>query len=150
VCAVRDSVPDARTGRGRCAVDAGFGEAQQLTERLSARLMQSGAKGHLHRFQIHAASLPALGKDAARQRGYFARDLGVDRFGGFFSSGVSVSSTGRVRQIFSLTSTKDRSNWRYWRKVAVSLSVLRWSAGVAKLSVTDLPFTLKVNRGCGR
>ena len=74
--------------------------------------MQGGAEAHLHRLQIYAAGLLPLGEDAAQQGGYFARDLRVDRFGRFFSCGVSVSSTGRARQIFSLTSTKDRSNCR--------------------------------------
>jgi hypothetical protein len=67
--------------------------------------MQGGTEGHLHRLQIQVASLLALGEDTAQQRGYFARDLGMDRRGLFFSSGVNVSSTGRNAQIFSLTST---------------------------------------------
>jgi hypothetical protein len=67
--------------------------------------MQGGPESHFHRLQIQAAGLLKLGEDAAQQRGYFARDLGVDGFRRFFSSGVSVSSTGRNAQIFSLTST---------------------------------------------
>jgi hypothetical protein len=67
--------------------------------------MQGSAEGHFHRLQIQVASMLAFGKDTAQQRGYFARDLGVDRRGRFFSSGVNVSSTGRKAQIFSLTST---------------------------------------------
>jgi hypothetical protein len=67
--------------------------------------MQGGTKGHLHRLQIQIAGLLALGEDTTQQRGYFARDLGVDRRGRFFSSGVNASSTGRNAQIFSLTST---------------------------------------------
>jgi hypothetical protein len=67
--------------------------------------MQGGTEGHLHRLQIQVAGLLAFGEDAAQQRGYFARDLGLDRRGRFFSSGVNVSSTGRNAQIFSLTST---------------------------------------------
>jgi hypothetical protein len=117
-------------------------EAQQLAEGRGAGMMQSGAKGHLHRFEIGLAGLLVLGEDASQQRGYFARDLVLDRFGRFFSSGVSVSSTGRARQIFSLISTKDRSSCRYRRKLSISRSALRCSAGVAKLSVTVLPFTL--------
>jgi hypothetical protein len=72
-----------------------LGELQQLSERRRSGLMQGGAEAHLHCFQIQAAGLLPLGKDTAQQRGYFARDLGMDRFGLFFSSDVSVSSTGR-------------------------------------------------------
>ena len=82
-----------------------LGELQQLTEGRCAGLMQGRTDGQLHRLQIQAAGLLALGEDAPQQRCYFARDLGVDRRGRFFSSGVSVSSTGRNAQIFSLTST---------------------------------------------
>ena len=82
-----------------------LGELQQLTEGRCAGLMQGRTEGQFHRLQIQAAGLPALGEDAAQQRGYFARDLGVDCRGRFFSSDVNVSSTGRNAQIFSLTST---------------------------------------------
>jgi hypothetical protein len=67
--------------------------------------MQGGTEGHLHRLQIQVAGLLALGEDTVQQSGYFARDLGLDRLGRFFPSDVSVSSTGRNAQIFSLTST---------------------------------------------
>ena len=87
-------------------------ETQQVAECGGASVMQSSAESHLHRFQIRLAGLLALGEDATQQRGYFARDLVLDRLGRFFSSGVSVSSTGRARQIFSLSATKDRSNCR--------------------------------------
>jgi hypothetical protein len=46
--------------------------------------MQDGAEARLHRFQIHASGLLPLGEDAAQQRGYFPRGLGVDRVGCFF------------------------------------------------------------------
>ena len=72
--------------------------------------MHGGAQGHFHRLQIHATGLLTLGKDDVQQAGYFARDLGLDRFGRFFSSALSVSSTGRARQISTLISTKDRSS----------------------------------------
>ena len=75
-------------------------------------MVQSSAEGHLYGFQIRLAGLFALGKDARQQRGYFARDLVLDRRGRFFSSGVSVSSTGRARQIFSLISNRSRLNSR--------------------------------------
>jgi len=70
--------------------------------------MQRGAQCHFHRFQVDLAVLLALGEDAVQKAAYFARDFGLDRFGRFFSSGVSVSSTGRARQIFSLIS----NSWR--------------------------------------
>src|SRR5215472_6718687 len=81
------------------------GELQQVTEGRCAGLMQDRTERQLHRLQIPATSLLALGEDAAQQRGYFACDLDVDRRGRFFFSGVNVSSTGRKAQIFSLTST---------------------------------------------
>jgi hypothetical protein len=74
--------------------------------------MQSGAEGHLHRFQIGLAGAGAFGEDARQQRGYFARDLVLDGLGRFFSSGVRVSSTGRARQIFSFTSNRSRLSSR--------------------------------------
>ena len=86
-------------------IGEGLGELQQPTEGCRASLMQGGTEGHLYCLQIQVAGLLAFGKDTAHQCGYFARDLGVDGLGRFFSSGVSVSSTGRNAQIFSLTST---------------------------------------------
>src|SRR5436305_1435943 len=125
-------------------------KAQQVAEGGGAGMMQGSAEGQFHRLQIRLAGLLALGEDACQQRGYFARDLVLDGLGRFFSCGVSLSSTGRARQSFSLTATKDRSSWRYLRKVSISRSVLCWAVGVAKLSVTVLPSTLYVKRGCGR
>lgn len=46
--------------------------------------MQDGAEAHLHRLQIYAAGLLPLSEDAAQQRGYFPRNLRMDRFGRFF------------------------------------------------------------------
>lgn len=83
----------------------GFAEAQQLAEGGGTGMMESSAEGHLDRFQIRLAGLMAFGEDASQQRSYFTRDLVLDRRGRFFSSDVSVSSTGRKAQIFSLTST---------------------------------------------
>ena len=62
----------------------------------------------LYRLRVQLAGLPAPGEDAAQQRGYFARGLGLDCRGRFFPCGVSVSSAGRNAQIFSLTSTTSR------------------------------------------
>ena len=81
-----------------------FGELQQPRERCRARLVHGGAKGRLHSLQIDASTTVTLGVDALQQCGYFARDLRLDRLGRFFPSVVSVSSTGRRAQIFSLTS----------------------------------------------
>jgi hypothetical protein len=89
-----------------------FGEPQQLAEGGGTGLVQGGTQSHFHRFQIRPASLLALGEDACQQRGYFARDLALDRLGRFFSSGVSVSSSGRALQIFSLTSSRSRLSSR--------------------------------------
>jgi hypothetical protein len=94
----------ATAGTGKAALwFGGLAETQQLAEGGSASVVQSSAEGHLHRFQIRLAGLLALGEDASYQGGYLARDLVLDRLGRFFSSGVSVSSTGRKRQTRSLT-----------------------------------------------
>src|SRR5207248_5965670 len=95
----------AARARDRAPAGGRLGELQQLSERRRPSLMQGGAEPHLHRLQIYAARLLPLGEDVAQQRGYFARDLRMDRFGRFFSAGVSVSSTCRKAQILSLTST---------------------------------------------
>jgi len=71
-------------------------------------------------FQIHSAPSPsttftglaAAGKDYLKQTVHFLGDFLLDRFGRFFSSGVKASSTGRSRQICSLTPT---SSWpSFW------------------------------------
>jgi len=90
-----------------------YPKLQQLRQSLGSGLMQSGAKAHLHRLQIEAADLLPFGEDAAQKCGYFARYLCMDRRGCFFSwADSTASATGRARQIFSLTSTKDRSSCR--------------------------------------
>ena len=63
---------------------------------------------HLDRFQTDASGLALLLKDKLQQRVYFPFDFLVDDFRRFFSCGVSVSSTGLARQIFSLVSIKVR------------------------------------------
>lgn len=82
-----------------------FGKLQQPGERRRSRLVHGGANGRLHRFRIGAPAAVAFGEDTSEQRGYFPRDLGLDRLCRFFSSGVNASSTGRSAQIFSLIST---------------------------------------------
>jgi hypothetical protein len=64
--------------------------------------------GHLDRFQIESAGLALLLKDEPEYRAYFPLDFLTDRFRRFFSCGVSVSSPGLTRQIFSLVSIKVR------------------------------------------
>jgi len=95
----------AARARDGALFDGRLGELQQPTESRCPRLMQGGAEGRFHCLQIHAARLFSLGENPAQQGGYFARDLRMDRFRRFFSSGVSVSSTGRKAQIRSLTAT---------------------------------------------
>jgi hypothetical protein len=99
-----DCLVAARAGNGTL-FGGGFGKLQQLTESSGPRLVHGCAECHFQRFQVRAASPLPLGEDTARQRRYFARDLGMDRFDSFFSCGVRASSTGRKAQISSLTST---------------------------------------------
>jgi hypothetical protein len=82
----------------------GLGKLQQFGERRRSRLVHGRTNGRLYRFQIGAPTAVALGKDASEQRGYFPRDLRLDRLGRFFSSGVRGSAIGRNAQIFSLSS----------------------------------------------
>jgi hypothetical protein len=63
---------------------------------------------HLDRFQIESASLALVLENDTQQRAYFPFDFLPDRFRRFFSCGVTVSSTGLARQIFSFVSTKVR------------------------------------------
>ena len=106
---VRLTATGARDG---ALIGGRLGELQQLAEGGCAGLMQGGAEGHFHRLQIQSSRLLAFGEDAAEQRGYFVLDLGLDRRRRFFSSGVSVSSTGRAWQIFSFTSNRSPLSWR--------------------------------------
>jgi hypothetical protein len=73
---------------------------------------------------------------------YFSRDFLADGFGRFFSCGVSISSIGRKRQIFSFTSTKERLNsWYRWNS-ATSCSTFRTAAGLGNASLMVFPRTL--------
>lgn len=83
---------------------------QELTEHTGASAVHGGTRRGLDGFQIEVAGLAPCGEDDVEKLSYFADDLLLDRFRRFFSCELSVSSTGRARQIFSLTSTKDRSN----------------------------------------
>jgi hypothetical protein len=88
------------------------GKLQQLRESRRSGSMNGCAKAHLHRLQIEAPGLLPLGEGAAQQCSYFAHDLSMDRLARFFPSALSVSFTGRTRQILSLTSTKEHSSCR--------------------------------------
>jgi len=109
--------------------------------------MHDRAHRRLDGFQIETARLATVIEDHAQQLIYFARDFLADRFGRCFSWADSGgSSTGRNRQISSLTS----SNWppssrNRWYS-ATSLCALANAAGEEKVSVTVLPSTFRVNR----
>jgi hypothetical protein len=70
--------------------------------------MHGSPHRHLDRFQIEFAILALVLENQTQQRAYFPLDFLTDRFRRFFSCGVSVSSTGLARQIFSLVSIKVR------------------------------------------
>ena len=88
------------------------GELQQLGERGRARPMHGRAHDSLHGFQVYESRLATALENHLQKLFYFPRDLGLDRLRRFFSSGVSVSSTGRARQISRFTATKSRLNSR--------------------------------------
>ena len=94
---------------------ARLGLVQQPLEHPRAGSVQGVARGLLERFEIERAGLATLGKDRPQQPPYFRGDLLLDRFGRFFSWGVSLasSSTGRKEQSCSLTSS---SCWHSCRK----------------------------------
>lgn len=50
--------------------------------------MHRGTEAHLHSLQIYTACPFPLSKDAAEQRGYFARDLSLNRCGRFFGNNL--------------------------------------------------------------
>lgn len=63
---------------------------------------------HLDGLQIDGAGFALLLEDKPQERVYFPFDFLPDRFRRFLSCGVSESSIGRARQIFSLVSIKVR------------------------------------------
>jgi hypothetical protein len=81
------------------------GKLQQLGQDGCAGLMHRRTHRHFDRFQVQASAFVTPGEDRAQQLLYLARDFLVDRLGRFFSSGESVSWTGRARQMFSFTSS---------------------------------------------
>jgi len=68
--------------------------------------MHGRTHSRLDGFQIQPSCLAPILENHTKKLLYFARDFSADRFHRFFSSGDSVSSTGRARQILSLTSSK--------------------------------------------
>lgn len=80
-------------------------ELQELGQGGGSSLMQRRPHRHFDGFQIEAPGFAAPGEDGTQQLLYLARDFLADRFGRFFSSSEKVSSIGRARQIFSLTSS---------------------------------------------
>jgi hypothetical protein len=104
----------ATTGTRHLAlIRAGRIASQQLAQRGRSGPMHGGPHRHLDRFLVESAGLALVLKNKPQQRAYFPFDFLPDRFRRFFSCGVSVSSTGRARQIFSLTSS---SPWLSSRK----------------------------------
>ncbi len=96
------------TARARNRAAIRRGKSQQLGQRARPGLMHDRAHQHLDCLQIEATRLAHAGENSAQQLFYFARDFLLDGVRRFFSCGVSVSSTGRRRQIFSFTSRKER------------------------------------------
>ncbi len=81
---------------------------EKLAQPSGTGLLQGGAQGHLHGFQVQCASLATCGEDHAQQRIYFPRHFLMDRSSRFFSSAVQPPAScarGRRRQIFSLRVT---------------------------------------------
>jgi hypothetical protein len=85
---------------------------QQLGERRCSGPVQGRAHRHLHGFQIQTPGLAARLENHTQELVYFASHFLADRFRRFFSADDSVSSTGRARQILSLTSSNCRLSWR--------------------------------------
>jgi hypothetical protein len=87
-------------------------ELQQLAERRGSGVMHGGTHRHRNGLQIETARPAALQEDHTQELVYLVRDFLTDRFGRFFPSGESVSSTGRARQICTFTLRKARLNSR--------------------------------------
>src|SRR5579863_5743466 len=80
-------------------------EFQQSSQGGRPGLMHDGAHKHLDGFKIETPRLTASAEDDVQQLVYFARDFLANSRRRFFSCGVSLSSTGRRAQMFSLIST---------------------------------------------
>ena len=93
---------------GRCGLRRG----QQLAEHGGPGTMHRGPRSRLDGFEVEGAAAAPAAEDHLEQLIYFLGDFLLDRFGRFFSWAVSVSSTGRAWQIFSLTSSSCRLSFR--------------------------------------
>ena len=123
-------------------IRAGRIALQQLAQRECSRPVHGSPRCHLNGLQIESARLALLLNHKPEQGVHFSFEFLPDRLGRFFSCGVSVSSTGLARQIFSLVSIKVRFSSWYVRNPAISRSALRCAAGMGKLSVNVLPSIL--------
>src|SRR5271165_2575163 len=104
---------------------------------------------HLDGLQIQTPRPAPAVEDDAQQLAYLACNFLLDRFRRFFSSGESVSATGRARQIWALTSTNSRCRPCSLRNSAISRSAFRCAAWLERASVAVLPLILYVNRRLG-
>lgn len=79
-----------------------------MLQRSGPGAVHGGAGGGFDSFQIETALPAEFGERDLEQAIYFAGDFLADGVRRFFSWAEGASSTGRRRQIFSLTSTKSR------------------------------------------
>ena len=84
---------------------AGAANRSSWLKAVGPSLMHGRAHSHLDGLQIQVSRLAAPVKDDTQQLFYFARDFLLDGFRRFFSSGETVSATGRAWQILSFTSS---------------------------------------------
>jgi hypothetical protein len=75
-------------------------------------MVQRRPQSHLDRFEIQASGLATVLEDDPKQTAYFAFDFLADRFRCFFSCALSVSASGRERQMSSLVSINVPLNCR--------------------------------------
>ena len=99
----------------------------------------------LNGFQVHTCRLAAALEEQSQKLLYFARDFLTDRFGRFFASGDKVSSTGRARQIFRLSSTNSPVSERNLRNSAISACALRMADCEGRFWVAVLPLIFCVS-----
>ena len=95
----------ART-RHRALLERGNWKLQQFAEPGSCDPVHSRTCHHFHSLQIQRPGLATAREEHMQPLVYFVGDFLMDRKSRFFSSGVQVlswDSSGRVRQIFSLT-----------------------------------------------
>jgi hypothetical protein len=79
-----------------------------MLERGRTGAVHRGASGSFDCFQIETALPPEFCEGDLEESIYFAGDFLVDGIRRFFSWAEGASCTGRIRQIFSFTSTKSR------------------------------------------